>query len=110
MTSDRASRRSAPPAAHSKRQHVSVLRRLRLEQAGLGRPGDPASPRGAGAWVKPIYPLPRNRGEPVDGGTRRENLGGGLRSLYGHIELGVHAEVVEGGRFAVGDAIEVLPE
>jgi len=33
-----------------------------------------------------------------------------LRSLYGHIELGVHAEVVEGGRFAVGDAIEVLPE
>ncbi|HUB10507.1 MAG TPA: MOSC N-terminal beta barrel domain-containing protein [Acetobacteraceae bacterium] len=33
-----------------------------------------------------------------------------LRSLYGHIELGVHAEVVEGGRFAIGDAIEVLPE
>jgi len=33
-----------------------------------------------------------------------------LRELYGHIELGVHAEVVEGGRFAVGDAIEVLPE
>ncbi|HEY1931308.1 MAG TPA: MOSC domain-containing protein [Acetobacteraceae bacterium] len=33
-----------------------------------------------------------------------------LRDLYGHIELGVHAEVVEGGRFAVGDAIELLPE
>jgi uncharacterized protein YcbX len=33
-----------------------------------------------------------------------------LRSLYDHVELGVHAEVVEGGRFAVGDAIEVLPE
>jgi hypothetical protein len=33
-----------------------------------------------------------------------------LRRLYDHIELGVHAEVVEGGRFAVGDAIEVLPE
>jgi len=33
-----------------------------------------------------------------------------LRALYGHIELGVHAEVIEGGRFAVGDAIEVLPE
>jgi uncharacterized protein len=33
-----------------------------------------------------------------------------LRELYGHIELGVHAEVVEGGRFAVGDAIELLPE
>ncbi|HEX4173658.1 MAG TPA: MOSC N-terminal beta barrel domain-containing protein [Acetobacteraceae bacterium] len=33
-----------------------------------------------------------------------------LRQLYGHVELGVHAEVIEGGRFAVGDAIEVLPE
>jgi len=33
-----------------------------------------------------------------------------LRSLYGHVELGVHAEVVEGGRFAVGDSIEVLPD
>jgi hypothetical protein len=32
-----------------------------------------------------------------------------LRELYGHIELGVHAEVVEGGRFAVGDSIAVLP-
>ena len=25
-----------------------------------------------------------------------------LRRLYGHVELGVHAEVIEGGRFAVG--------
>jgi MOSC domain-containing protein len=33
-----------------------------------------------------------------------------LRELYGHVELGVHAEVVEGGRFAVGDAIELLGE
>ena len=33
-----------------------------------------------------------------------------LRELYGHIELGVHAEVVEGGRFGVGDAIELLGE
>jgi hypothetical protein len=33
-----------------------------------------------------------------------------LRSFYGHIELGVHAEVIEGGRFAVGDSIEVLGE
>ena len=31
-----------------------------------------------------------------------------LRRLYGHVELGVHAEVIEGGRFAVGDAIELL--
>jgi uncharacterized protein YcbX len=31
-----------------------------------------------------------------------------LRSLYGHNELGVHAEVLDGGRFAVGDAMELL--
>lgn len=33
-----------------------------------------------------------------------------LRRLYDHVELGVHAEVIEGGRFAVGDAIELLPQ
>lgn len=31
-----------------------------------------------------------------------------LRSLYGHVELGVHAEVIDGGRFAIGDAIELM--
>jgi uncharacterized protein YcbX len=31
-----------------------------------------------------------------------------LRSLYGHVELGVHAEVVDGGRFAIGDAMELM--
>jgi len=31
-----------------------------------------------------------------------------LRAHYGHADLGVLAEVVEGGRFAVGDAIEIL--
>jgi uncharacterized protein YcbX len=31
-----------------------------------------------------------------------------LRSLYGHTELGVLAEVVAGGRFALGDAMELL--
>ncbi len=33
-----------------------------------------------------------------------------LRRLYGHVDLGLHAQVIEGGRFAVGDAIEVLPD
>jgi uncharacterized protein len=33
-----------------------------------------------------------------------------LRQLYGHPELGVHAKVVEGGRFALGDSIEILGE
>lgn len=31
-----------------------------------------------------------------------------LRSLYGHLELGVHAEVIEGGRFSIGDSMEIL--
>jgi uncharacterized protein YcbX len=33
-----------------------------------------------------------------------------LRRLYGHVDLGVHAEVIEGGRFEVGDALELLGE
>ncbi len=33
-----------------------------------------------------------------------------LRALYGHSDLGVYAEVIEGGRFAVGDAIELISE
>ena len=32
-----------------------------------------------------------------------------LRAAYGHAELGVHTEVLQGGRIAVGDAITVLP-
>lgn len=31
-----------------------------------------------------------------------------LRRLYGHADLGIHAEVVEAGRIAPGDALEVL--
>ena len=31
-----------------------------------------------------------------------------LRHYYGHTELGVHAQVIEGGRFALGDSIQVL--
>jgi uncharacterized protein len=31
-----------------------------------------------------------------------------LRNLYGFIDFGIHAEIVEGGRFGVGDAIELL--
>ncbi|MBV9784314.1 MAG: MOSC domain-containing protein [Acidisphaera sp.] len=32
-----------------------------------------------------------------------------LRAAYGHSDLGVHALVLEGGKIALGDAIEVLP-
>jgi uncharacterized protein len=58
--------------------------------------------------VKPITRCPATEVNPITA-ERDLNPVAELRSLYGHIELGVHAEVVEGGRFAVGDAIEVLP-
>ena len=31
-----------------------------------------------------------------------------LREIYGHVELGVLGEVIEAGRFAIGDSIELL--
>lgn len=33
-----------------------------------------------------------------------------LREHFGHGDLGVYAEVIEGGTFAVGDGIELLPD
>ena len=33
-----------------------------------------------------------------------------LKAQYGHVDLGVFAEVIEGGTLAMGDAIELLPE
>lgn len=41
-------------------------------------------------------------------GQRDANPVEELRTLYGHTELGIHAEVVEPGRFAVGDGLQVL--
>jgi uncharacterized protein len=42
--------------------------------------------------------------------TRDANPVEELRGIYGHTDLGIHAEVVNGGRFAVGDAMELLPD
>jgi len=33
-----------------------------------------------------------------------------LRAAYGHPDLGIYAEVLEGGRIGVGDALELLPD
>lgn len=41
-------------------------------------------------------------------GERDANPIAELKAAYGHADLGIHAEVVEGGRFALGDAIELL--
>lgn len=41
-------------------------------------------------------------------GERDANPVEELRGLYGHTELGIHAEVVKPGRFALGDSLQVL--
>jgi uncharacterized protein len=58
--------------------------------------------------VKPITRCAATEVNP-ETATRDADTLTELRTLFGHTELGVHAEVVEGGRFAVGDAIELMP-
>lgn len=43
-------------------------------------------------------------------GERDANPVEELRALYGHVDLGIHAEVIEGGTFEVGDAMAVMQE
>ncbi|WP_428490622.1 MOSC domain-containing protein [Rhodopila sp.] len=57
--------------------------------------------------VKGTARCPATEVNPVTG-ERDADPVAELRSLYGDANLGVHAEVVEAGRFAVGDAIELL--
>ena len=65
-----------------------------------------------GAVMRVVKPITRCAATEVNPETaqRDANPLEELRTLYGHVELGVHAEVIEGGRFSVGDAIEVLPD
>lgn len=59
--------------------------------------------------TRPITRCPATEVNPVTAERDAQPLAE-LRALYGHVELGVHAEVVESGRFGVGDAIELLGE
>lgn len=43
-------------------------------------------------------------------GERDANPIAELKAAFGHADLGIHAEVVDGGTIALGDAIELLPE
>ena len=63
-----------------------------------------------GAVVRVTKPITRCAATEVNPETAERDAEpvAELRALYGHIELGVHAEVIEGGSFAVGDAIELL--
>ncbi len=65
-----------------------------------------------GATLRVVNRIPRCRATQVNPVTAERDADPvtELRALYGHSDLGVYAEVVERGRFAVGDAIELLPE
>ena len=63
-----------------------------------------------GAVLKVLRNIPRCPATEVNPITAERDADpvAELQRLYGHKDLGVYAEVVEGGHFAVGDAIEVL--
>ncbi len=63
-----------------------------------------------GAVLKVIRNIPRCPATEVNPETaeRDANPVAELTQHFGHKDLGVYAEVVEGGHFAIGDAIEVL--
>jgi uncharacterized protein YcbX len=63
-----------------------------------------------GAVVKILRNIPRCPATQVNPVTadRDADPVSELQHLYGHKDLGVYAEVIDGGRFAVGDAMEVF--
>ncbi len=63
-----------------------------------------------GAVVKIVKNIPRCPATQVNPITaeRDADLVSELQNFYGHKDMGVYAEVVEAGRFAVGDAMEVF--
>ena len=65
-----------------------------------------------GAVLRVLKRIPRCAATEVNPltGERDANPVKELRDHFGHGDLGVYAEVIEGGRFAVGDGIELLPE
>jgi uncharacterized protein YcbX len=63
-----------------------------------------------GAVVRVIKPTTRCPATQVNPETAERDADpvAELHSLYGHADLGVHAEVIEGGMVATGDAIELI--
>lgn len=106
---------------HDYEARVGARRHRRRFRANVWFSGAPAwSERGwigqefqmGGAVLRVVKAINRCPATEVNPETAQRDIDpvAELRSLYGHIELGVHAEVVEGGRFAVGDSIEILGE
>ncbi len=65
-----------------------------------------------GATLRVIKRIPRCPATQVNPTTAERDADpvAELRALYGHVDLGVHAEVIEGGTFEVGDAMAVMLE
>jgi uncharacterized protein YcbX len=65
-----------------------------------------------GARLRVTKPITRCAATEVNPATAERDCNpvDELRSLYGHINLGVHAEVVEGGTIAVGDGLQILSD
>ncbi|MCW3475966.1 MOSC domain-containing protein [Limobrevibacterium gyesilva] len=101
-------------------QHVGVRRHRRRFRANIYFSGAPAWSEFG--WVgqeliigsarlrvlKRITRCPATEVNP-DTGLRDANPIAELKATFGHADLGVLAEVVEGGRMALGDSIELLP-
>ena len=66
--------------------------------------------RVGGAVLRVREPITRCKATTVDPatGVRDADTLGALEAGWGHQDFGVYAEVVEGGRVAVGDAAETL--
>ena len=58
--------------------------------------------------VKRIKRCPATEVNPETAQRDAESRGRAA-ATYGHIDLGIYAEVTEGGQIAVGDAMEMLP-
>lgn len=65
-----------------------------------------------GATLQVIKRIPRCPATQVNPVTAERDADpvAELRAQYGHGDFGVYAQVIDGGRFAVGDGIELLPE
>ena len=98
-------RRAAGIAAASAPMSGSAARRPGASGTGSG--GRSSSAARCCAWSRAITRCPATEVNP-ETGERDADPVAELRSLYGHVELGVHAEVVDGGRFAIGDAMELM--
>ena len=102
-------------------KHVGARRHRRRFRANIWFSGAPAWSEFdwigrelalGGAVLRVLKRIPRCAATEVNPltGERDANPVKELRQHYGHGDLGIYAQVIDGGRFAVGDGIELLPD